>query len=129
MSGGEQAILVVEDESDVRWALAISVVPTGHRAVCEEDGHAAIESLDRHRFVLALVDAKLPDIDGADLADAIQQRRPGLPVVLISGYFHREDPDISRWLASRTIDAFLSKPFKIREVREIVQQLALHPTP
>jgi CheY-like chemotaxis protein len=60
---------------------------------------------------LVLLDAKLPDIDGLELARQIRRAVPGVPIMLISGYFYKDDPAIQAALEEGLIDEFVEKPF------------------
>lgn len=62
---------------------------------------------------LALIDAKLPDIEGFDLAARIRgETRCTAPIIMVSGYFYEDDRLVQDTLHSGLIAAFLTKPFK-----------------
>jgi CheY-like chemotaxis protein len=60
---------------------------------------------------LAFIDAKLPDAEGPDLARRIREANPGIPIVLVSGYFCGAAPEVLQASEARIISGFLSKPF------------------
>jgi CheY-like chemotaxis protein len=70
---------------------------------------------------MALLDAKLPDIDGLELARNLRQADPGILVLVISGYFYKDDPAIQAALEQRLIHGFIEKPFSHAEVIEMVK--------
>ena len=85
----------------------------------------AIALTERQSFRMAFLDAKLPDIDGLDLAWQLQKSDPHLPIVIVSGYFYQDDLTIEKALQSGLISAFVGKPFTHDE---IVRVIALHTT-
>ena len=83
---------------------------------CREagDGNAALELIDEHDFNLVVTDLKMPQMSGVELLQAIKDRRPKLPVVVISGYNVRSsEGKVLEGLA----DEFLHKPFKIADIQ------------
>ena len=117
-------ILVVDDEPDVCWALENILCPAGYAVTTTTRGAEALELLARQPYAVAFVDAKLPDLDGLELAAMIRQRSPRTAVVLISGYYYREDPIVMEGLAKNLYVGFLSKPFHLNEVRSLAHRAA-----
>jgi len=117
-------ILVVDDESDVCWALENILSPAGYAVTTTTQGVEALDLLARQPYAVAFVDAKLPDLDGLELAGLIRQRSPHTAVVLISGYYYREDSIVMDGLAKNLYVGFLSKPFQISEVLSLAYQAA-----
>jgi two-component system, NtrC family, response regulator len=113
-------ILIVEDDSDVCWAVTRIVAKMGYEPVAAARGEEASELIRSNRFRLALVDAKLPDVEGNELAARLKACQPDLPVVLFSGYFYPDDPWVREWIGSGLIHGFVSKPFELSEISEIL---------
>ena len=111
MSFFKKVILVVDDDPDICWAL--EHVLGGLRAQCIRalDGRAALQATQTNRLDLILLDAKLPDMDGLEVARQIHCADPGVPILLVSGYFYKDDPVIQNALAQRLICGFVEKPF------------------
>ncbi len=103
------AVLLVEDDRAVRMVLHRSLANAGFIVTAAADALAAlplIDDLARH-FDVLVSDVMMPGMDGGQLAQHARARRPGLPVLLMSGY--SEPPQ-----RSATTDAgvgFLAKPF------------------
>jgi signal transduction histidine kinase/CheY-like chemotaxis protein len=89
-SGGTSesgTVLVVEDESGVRALVAEALREQGHTVLEATDGPSGLRVLLSGARVDALVtDVGLPGLNGRQLADAARERRPGLPVLFITGY-------------------------------------------
>ena len=70
-----------------------------------------------HVSQLILIDAKLGDIEGADLAKRIRAEISCIaPIVMISGYFYKDDILVQEMLSTGLIMAFVTKPFRHDEI-------------
>ena len=110
-------ILVVDDEPDMCWALENTLCPAGYSVTATTSGVEALELAARGSYAAAFVDAKLPDLDGLELAALIRQRSPRTAMVLISGYFYGEDRAVAKGLEEDLFVGFVSKPFELERVR------------
>ena len=80
-------ILLVDDDPIVREVLAAQLSDSGYEIAAAGDGPAALALLDRGEMVDVLVtDLAMPGLDGVALIRQAQQRRPGLPAILLTGY-------------------------------------------
>ncbi len=106
-------VLTVDDEAVVREGVARVLASEGLRVAGARDGRAALahEALDSCRLVLC--DLMLPDMAGLDVVKALRSRRPGLAVVVITGYATAEH-------MAQALEAgatgFLPKPFDETEL-------------
>ncbi len=103
----------------------------GHRPTIVESGGKALEMLGRKRFDLVLMDVQMPGMDGLEATAAIREREAGtgerLPVIAMTA--HAMMGDRQRFLEAG-MDAYLSKPFKARELLEEIDRVApADPTP
>jgi DNA-binding response OmpR family regulator len=76
------------------------------------------------RVRLALVDVILADTDGMSLARELQQDRPRLAIVMLSGHLNDE----SRWIIRESGYRFLPKPFSFEQLRDTVAEILGDPT-
>jgi CheY-like chemotaxis protein len=106
-----RVILVVDDDPDICWALDHLLGGLGARCIRALDGQSALQAAQLNRPALAMVDAKLPDMDGLDLVRKILRAAPGVPVLMVSGYFYKDDPAIQAALEQGLICGFVEKPF------------------
>jgi PAS domain S-box-containing protein len=120
--GAGEAILVVEDDEDVRRYTVDSLAELGYRVVEARDGATALERLatDAEDVRLLLTDVVMPAMSGRELADRALAIRRELRVLFTTGYprdaiVHdgRVDPDV----------ALLSKPFSFAELATKVREL------
>ena len=68
-----------------------------------------LKAADSYR--LAFVDAKLPDMDGLELARRLRHLVPEIRIVMVSGYFYRDDVAVQEAMAEGLICGFVAKPF------------------
>jgi CheY-like chemotaxis protein len=112
----QPAVLLVDDEYMMRGVLTEILKDCGFTVIAAPSGEAAIECLSRHTHVdVVFSDIKLEGTDGFELAKWVHDNRPGLPVVLASGYNGKTN------MAADLCGAqFLRKPY---DFDLIVQQL------
>lgn len=118
---GNPSILVVDDEPAICWALARLFSREGYGVCTVQSGADALALLAEQCFTHVLLDAKLQDMDGLALARQARHLDPRAWVFLISAYYYRDDPDISRALAEGVIHGFIPKPFTHSEIMDSIQ--------
>jgi len=80
------AILVVDDESEIREGLELLLTGEGYGVSSAETGESGLGKLEERPFDLMLLDVSLPDRNGLELLKEVRRRDPDLPVVLITAY-------------------------------------------
>jgi two-component system response regulator PilR (NtrC family) len=111
------AILIIDDEPDIRELLAMTVRRMGLDAFCAESLDSARRMLEKRRFDFCLTDMKLPDGTGLQLIEHVQQRHEGMPVAVITA-FGSVDLAIESMKAG-AFD-FLTKPIDLERLRNLV---------
>ena len=112
---GDETVLLVDDDEQVRRAIGLLLKNLGYRALIASDACEALSLLDDHKRVdLMVTDIVMPGMDGVQLGERVKDRRPELPVVFISGYTDRTVPELEG-------SQFLRKPFAIRELAQVVR--------
>lgn len=121
-----RTVLVVDDEPDVRWALATILRRHGFAVSQTGSGAETLHYLAHSACDLILLDAKLGDVDGVELAQRLRSETScTAPIILVSGYFYKNDRLIMQNLASGLIAAFVTKPFRHDDVMNAVQATLL----
>ncbi|MCW5773461.1 MAG: response regulator [Rhodospirillaceae bacterium] len=117
VEGGDETILLVEDDALVREHVRDQLAALGYRAVAAANGAEALELLRRgDRFDLLFTDVVMPGgMSGVDLAERARALRPGLPVLFTSGY--TEDAMLGREGLDRTVE-LLKKPYRREDLAE-----------
>jgi two-component system NtrC family sensor kinase len=86
-SGKQETVLVVEDDPDVRAYVVETLMALNYRVREAANAEDALHLLDDSAAVdLLLTDVVMPGMNGRSLAEAAQQRRPGLKVLYMTGY-------------------------------------------
>lgn len=115
-------ILIVDDELDVCWALEYIMHKGGFHTVKSFKAWDALCLLRETRFQAVFIDAKLPDIDGIELARQIRQIDSDVRIIMVSGYFYQDDISVQQAIAQGLISAFISKPFLQEEIMNALQR-------
>jgi len=121
MKSREPMVLVVDDEPDMCWALEHILETNGVRAKRALTAQEALTLLESEQFPLVFLDAKLPDMEGLELARQIREMNPSVRIVVVSGYFYREDEAVQKALAEGLIYGFVAKPFLHDEIRKVIE--------
>lgn len=115
--------LLVEDEEVLRFAMESLMRSIGVETIAARDGEEALE-LFRQRsseISLALIDLRMPKIDGETVMRAIRAVAPGLPIILMSG--DDEDSALADSSDAREPSLFLAKPFGAEQLKRAISAL------
>ncbi|WAC74207.1 sigma 54-interacting transcriptional regulator [Roseateles sp. SL47] len=116
-------LLLVDDDADLLKLLSMRLDAAGYDVTAVTSAEAALTHLAVQRPALVLSDVQLPGMDGLALFDAIRERHPALPVILLTA--HGTIPDAVQATA-RGVYTYLTKPFDGRALLDtIAQALAL----
>ena len=88
--GEKESILIVDDnESDCR-SLSLIFENKGYKSETAGTGHEAIEKAKVRFFNMALVDIRLPDMEGTELLAPLREMHPDITVIMITAYASQE---------------------------------------
>lgn len=115
-------ILVIDDDDQVRTSLRRVLERAGHEVVEAADGKTAVALVSERPCDLVITDINMPEMDGIEVIMALAGRRPGLPVIAISG--GGKVPKELLLSSAGLLGAVttLSKPFEMEELIEAVNQ-------
>src|SRR2546423_12389610 len=113
------AILVVDDESEIREGLELLLTSEGYGVSSAETGESGLGKLGERPFDLMLLDVSLPDRNGLELLREVRRRDPDLPVVLITAY---GSIDMARAAFKGGALDFITKPWSNDELLAQVAQ-------
>jgi response regulator NasT len=106
-------ILIAEDETIIRLDLRGLLERAGYDVVAEaKDGEEAVSLAREHEPDLAVMDVKMPRLDGIDAARRILEERP-IPIVMLTAFGQRELVDRA---AETGVYGYLVKPFREQDV-------------
>jgi DNA-binding NtrC family response regulator len=116
----EIKILVVDDEKNILLTVRHALEPQGYGVSTAATGEEALRLLEEQDFDLMLLDLKLPGIDGMSVLKQSSEKRPNVPVVIISAY-----GTVGNAVETMKLGAidFLEKPFSPEELRETVRRI------
>jgi CheY-like chemotaxis protein len=122
---GSENILVVEDQENVRTLIVTALKGFGYTVWSAANAQQALAFSESHkdRLDLLVSDIVMPGMDGNELAIHIQKARPGIRILLISGYTNRA-------IAATSVPqgaAYLPKPFTPETLGDKVRQLLTPP--
>ncbi|MGY6518063.1 MAG: nitrogen regulation protein NR(I) [Lysobacteraceae bacterium] len=105
-------VWVVDDDDSVRFVLAQAMREAGFRVEAFAAATPALDRLAAMPPALVFTDVRMPGIDGLGFLEQLKQRRPGLPVVVMSAY---TDVGATAGAFRGGAHEFLSKPFDLDE--------------
>jgi PAS domain S-box-containing protein len=119
---GTERVLFVDDEDIQVRAMNKLLEHLGYRVVGLSDPRAALELFRRQAesFDLAILDQTMPHMQGTELAGEILRIKPGLPVILCTGYSDtvREEEDLPFGISS-----LMMKPFSVKDIAETIRRV------
>lgn len=118
----EQLIMIVEDDDDLREALAMIIGMNGFRTIDATDGIDALEKLDEGSLPsLIVLDLRMPRMNGVEFLHAVRDTDAGkIPVVAFTG-----DAGAAREALQAGANICLRKPIEPRALMEVIRnQLA-----
>jgi two-component system, response regulator FlrC len=117
-------ILVVEDDEALRDALLITLEAAGHKASGADGGPAALALVERQAFHMVISDLRMSPMDGLQLLGEIRQRKPGLPILLMTAF-----GDVDKAVAAMRGGAcdFMLKPFEPKALLDQIERYAIPP--
>jgi CheY-like chemotaxis protein len=124
--GGTERILFVDDEEAMAELGQATLAKLGYEVIATKSSMEAFALFmqDPKRFDLVITDQTMPEMTGLVLATKLLKERPGLPVILCTGY----SENISRETAKETgIREFVMKPASKKEMAEAVRRALAGP--
>jgi CheY-like chemotaxis protein len=119
--GGEETLLLVEDEEAVRNLTREILAACGYKVIAVENASEALEILNREMIVdLLLTDVVMPEMSGPQLAETAVEIRPGIKVLYMSGY---TNDAVFRKGVTETDRNFIKKPFTYDSLAQKVRQM------
>lgn len=113
-------ILIVDDNPNMSSLLVEMLEVFQYEAMRASDGHDALATIDREDISMIITDMRMPKMSGLELLQAAKEKKPDLPVVLISGYSVDE---VDSELVKSMADGFLNKPFMMADIEKLLSDL------
>lgn len=113
-------ILIVDDEPIICELLAEVLRAPSRSVETRDNGHAALEFLERNPVDLAFLDVRMPGMSGLELAQRIKEKSPRTHIVICTGYYTREICDRAQELQ---VDQVFEKPLNFGELLQVADSL------
>jgi len=116
-------ILVIDDETAIAQLLEDALTGVGHSVEIAVSGKEGVEMAVVSEFDLVMTDLGMPDMSGWEVASTIRKERPGVPVILVTGW----GTTLSKDEVERCgISAVVHKPFEIQELLDTASKILQH---
>ena len=112
-------ILLIDDDESIRKAVSKALEKAGYRVETAENGTQAIEKAQANFYNLALIDIRLPDMEGTKLLTMIKDTTPRMVKIILTGY-----PALQNAIeaVNKGADAYLTKPINLAELRKVIKE-------
>jgi DNA-binding response OmpR family regulator len=120
----KKSILVVDDDKSILRTLTRILQKAGYDVDAAETGKEAAENAEKRCYDLALVDVRLPDMDGTDLLAEMKETLRNTVKIMITGF-----PSLETGVKALDggADAYLVKPVRPEELLMLIQEKLNHP--
>ncbi|MGD0230222.1 MAG: response regulator, partial [Syntrophorhabdales bacterium] len=110
-------LLIVDDEAQLIKAFKKQLTEDGMAVTTATCAEEALSLVKEESFDVAVLDIKLPDLDGVELLLKLKQMEPGLQVIMLTGFASVETAIRSMKLGAYD---YLTKPCKISDLRKVI---------
>ncbi|MCD6571631.1 MAG: response regulator [Deltaproteobacteria bacterium] len=113
-------VLIVDDKQDLLKVIEDLLELFGYDVCVAKDGYEALDIMKEKQVSAVVSDIYMPEMDGFCLMTEIKDRFPGTPVILMTGLGAE---DARKLALSKGADGFIAKPFRIKELTDILDAL------
>ena len=112
-------ILAVDDDENIRKVIVAILEDEGYAVESVGTAKEAIEKSKRKFYNLALIDIRLPDMEGIELLTKFRETTPRMRKVIVTGY-----PTLQNAVdaVNKGADAYIVKPFDVKKVLKTIQE-------
>ena len=113
-------VLICDDEEGIRESLKL-ILEDHYDLILTEDGEQCLKTIEKAKDIGAvLIDIKMPMVDGLTILKQIKEKRPKLPVIVVTGYKSVETAAEASKLGAC---GYIVKPFKSEEILKTVKDI------
>jgi DNA-binding response OmpR family regulator len=116
----DERLLIVDDETNVRLNFRMTLETEGYEIFEASSGERAVQLLAKHSFALAILDVRMPGMDGLELLTRMRESGIRVPAMIVTAYC--DVPHAVKAMKLGAID-FLQKPLRPEEFRNIVAEI------
>ena len=113
------SVLVIDAHSDIREVLSDMLRHEGYRVKAVGSGAEGLRQVMQDHYEVALLDIRLPDLDGPSVLRVMRELDPSLPIIVLTGY-----ATVENTMKTRVKSAFahLTKPYNQEEIKTILRR-------
>jgi DNA-binding NtrC family response regulator len=106
-------ILIVDDDENIRKVLQTILEDEGYYVEVADTGQCGIQKTEESFYNLALIDVRLPDMEGIELLTKIRETKPKIRKIVVTGY-----PTLQNAVnaVNKGADAYVMKPFDVEKI-------------
>jgi len=113
------SVLIVEDDANIRVPLSTILQQKGYKTDTAKNGKEAIQKSKAKFYNLALLDIKLPDMEGTKLLTTMHENMPKMVKIMVTGYPSLENAVEA---LNHGADAYVIKPVKTEKLLALIEQ-------
>jgi len=112
-------ILVIDDDENIRKVLETILEDEGYIVETAETAKKGIEQSEKAFYNLALIDVRLPDMEGIELLSKLRNTKPKMRKIIVTGY-----PTLQNAVAAvnKGADAYVMKPFEVEKILQTIRE-------
>ena len=120
--GGDETILIVEDEDRLRKLLALILEDSGYTVLNASNGNDAITLFKRRQKEISMIitDLDMPKVNGIDVARSIREADSSVKIMIASGFI---EPAVRELAKRYDVEAVLQKPYNADQITRTVRQI------
>ena len=112
-------ILIIDDDENIRKVLKTILEDEGYIVDTADTAKKAIERSEKAFYNLALIDVRLPDMEGIELLSKMRSTKPKMRKIIVTGY-----PTLQNAIAAvnKGADAYVMKPFDVERILQTIKE-------
>ena len=117
---GEAArILIIDDDENIRKVMETILEDEGYIVDTADTAKKGIEQSEKAFYNLALIDVRLPDMEGIELLSKLRSTKPKMRKIIVTGY-----PTLQNAISAvnKGADAYVMKPFEVEKILQTIQE-------
>ena len=119
MTNAKKTILIIEDDPDVLSMMVRHLEHLDYRVITAADGMEGLKKIDSEDYDLVITDIVMPYVSGVGVVSAIKNKRPGIPVIAVTGF--GKEPEAAAM--EKNADMVLAKPVRISLLKDYIRDL------
>jgi DNA-binding NtrC family response regulator len=112
-------ILIIDDDENIRKVIQTILEDEGYVIDTAETAKIGIEKSQKGFYNLALIDVRLPDMEGIELLSKLRDTKPKMRKIIVTGY-----PTLQNAVAAvnKGADAYVMKPFDVEKILQTIKE-------